>query len=355
MRSNCNLFLYVLVFTLFNCTHYTEYKTKKTNNAEDFFELYDNGYIFIEKGDLIEKKIVNDKVISRQLSSNTYDTIYKPDQEIYKNIDNVVALSDIHGQYDLAIDILKNNKIINNTLDWNYGKGHLVIVGDIFDRGSKVNEMLWLVYKLEKQAKNEGGRVHFILGNHEYMVLHKNLKYVDEEYLLITKLLDMDYDQLYSNRTIIGRWLRSKPTILKINEDIFVHGGISKDFLSSNSFNIKKINEVMRKSIGRSKEEMTAKGFYDNYFGKKGPVWYRGYFRDNLEDQHISKILKQIDSDHIIVGHCSNNEVVQLFDNKIFGVDSSIKKGEYGEVLFIEKGIYSRGTRNGRRVQFNKH
>jgi len=252
----------------------------------------------------------------------------------------------------LAIEILKNNGIINSNLDWNFGKGHLVIVGDVFDRGPKINEMLWLLYKLEIQAKEKGGRLHFLLGNHEYMVLHKDLRYVHDRYKIATKLLGLEYDELYSNQTIIGRWLRSKSTIIKINNSIFVHGGVSEEFIAENGIDLSKTNQIMRSSIERSKQEMKSTDFYKTYYGKKSLIWYRGYFYDNLVDADISKILTQVNSKHIVVGHCSNEKVVQLYDHKIFGVDSSIKKGTYGELLFIKNNQFYRGTLDGKQVKF---
>jgi hypothetical protein len=318
----------------------------------DITNFSDGPYVFISNNKLIEKKILNGKVTSKVLEPTLYDTIFTPQKSIYKNVENIAALSDIHGQYDLAIEILKNNGIINSNLDWNFGKGHLVIVGDVFDRGPKINEMLWLLYKLEIQAKEKGGRLHFLLGNHEYMVLHKDLRYVHDRYKIATKLLGLEYDELYSNQTIIGRWLRSKSTIIKINNSIFVHGGVSEEFIAENGIDLSKTNQIMRSSIERSKQEMKSTDFYKTYYGKKSLIWYRGYFYDNLVDTDISKILTQVNSEHIVVGHCSNKEVVQLYDHKIFGVDSSIKKGTYGELLFIKNNQFYKGTLDGKQVKF---
>lgn len=326
----------------------------KDSNKNEYSELNDGPYVFIEKNKLVEKKIVNGKVFSKNLINNSYDTLFVPDKGVFKNVKKIAALSDIHGQYELAIEILRTNKVIDKKLNWNFGKGHLVILGDIFDRGDKVNEMLLLVYKLEHQAKDEGGRVHFLLGNHEYMVLHKDLRYINKKYKLSCKLLGLDYNELYSNKTVIGRWLRSKPTIIKINNNVFVHGGVSKDFISSNDFDIESINSTMRKSIDRSKVEMKSTDFYNVFYGSKSLIWYRGYFNDNLKDQDVSDILKLINSEHIVVGHSSNEEVVNLFDNKIFGIDSSIKKGKYGEILFIKNNNFFRRTLYGKKKQFDK-
>jgi len=50
----------------------------------------------------------------------------------------------------------------------------LVLVGDCVDRGQEVTQVLWLIYKLEIAAKNKGGSVHFVLGNHEIMNFQGN-------------------------------------------------------------------------------------------------------------------------------------------------------------------------------------
>ncbi|SDS30634.1 Calcineurin-like phosphoesterase [Formosa sp. Hel1_31_208] len=316
-------------------------------------DLNDGPYIFIESNHLIQKTIINGKVISKELELSSYDTIYPPETSVFTNVEKVAVLSDIHGQYDLAIAILKNNHIIDEDLNWSFGSGHFVIVGDVFDRGPKVNEMLWLIYKLEQQAKQNGGQLHFLLGNHEYMILHKDLRYLNEKYISVSDILNKGYDELYDNNTILGRWLRSKSTVLKINDTVFVHGGISQEFLSKTAFDIVAINEAMRVSIDKSKSELKATGFYNTYYGTSGLIWYRGYFNDDLKDDDIDTVLSQTHSEHIVVGHCSFDEIISAYDNKIFGVDSSIKKGRYGELLFIENGKHYRATKDGTKIEFN--
>lgn len=315
-------------------------------------ELNDGPYVFIENKNLIQKTIVDGKVITKKLKRSAYPKTFAPEMSTFSGVKKMAVLSDIHGQYDLAIEILMNNGIIDKELNWNFGKGHFVIVGDIFDRGPKVNEMLWLIYRLEQQAKHKGGHVHFLLGNHEYMVMRNDLRYVHERYLEAGQLLNLEYDELYDKNTVLGRWLRSKSTVLRINNHVFVHGGISQDFLSKISFDIDVINETMRASIDISKSELKSTEFYTNYYGKTGPIWYRGYFNDDLEHNDIDDVLSKTNSEHIVVGHCSFDEVIRVYDGKIFGVDSSIKKGEYGEILFIEHGSYYRGTKDGTKKEF---
>ena len=91
---------------------------------------------------------------------------------------------------------------------------------------------------------------------------------------------------------------------------------------------------------------------YKKHLGPDGPLWYRGYFFDNLKEPEIDSILKKIGVNHIIVGHCSNSKIVQLYNRKVFGVDSNIKSGQYGELLFIEDNDFSRLTSYGKNIKF---
>ena len=56
----------------------------------------------------------------------------------------LAAISDIHGQYNSMKQLLMVHGIIDEQLNWSFGTGHLVITGDVFDRGEQVTEALWL-------------------------------------------------------------------------------------------------------------------------------------------------------------------------------------------------------------------
>ena len=52
-----------------------------------------------------------------------------------------------------------------------------------------------------------------------------------------------------------------------------------------------------------------------------------------------------------VVGYCLYDDIFSLYLICIFGVDSSIQKGIYGEVLFIENDQFSRGKLNGKLIR----
>ena len=60
-------------------------------------------------------------------------------------------------------------------------EAHLVMCGDLIDRGPGDREVLDLVHRLQGEAKKARGGVHALLGNHEVMNLVRDLRYVSRE------------------------------------------------------------------------------------------------------------------------------------------------------------------------------
>ncbi len=90
--------------------------------------------------------------------------------------------------------------------------------------------------------------VHFVLGNHEMMVLRGDLRYVHEKYNLVAKKFKIKISDLYGPETELGRWLRSKNVMIRINDILFVHGGVSMA-LSETGYSMQRINKMVRDGI----------------------------------------------------------------------------------------------------------
>ncbi len=257
---------------------------------------------------------------------------------VIKTAEPIFAISDIHGQYDLFVQLLKSNRIVNDQLEWIFEKGHLVVVGDVMGRGDKVTECHWLLLKLENEAKGAGGNVHYLLGNHELMVMNGDLGYANRKYLMTGGLSRVPYDQLYGRHQLFGQWLSGKNVLLKINNTLFVHGGISQQALDFR-LSLKEINKLFKDKIyykpqkDIEKDQMVAELYYD-----EGPLWYRGYaYPYTFNPEKIDLVKSRYEVDHIVVGHTTLNEIKGLHDNSVVLIDSGIKWGEKGEALVIER------------------
>lgn len=270
----------------------------------------------------------------------------------YIGVDSISVISDLHGNYGAYTDLLRGAGVIDENLNWNFGKGHLVVLGDIFDRGKMVTEILWHVFGLEKQAAKAGGKVHFVLGNHEYMVLQNNLCNINYKYRKVEEICNSCYADLLSRETVLGRWLRSKPVVITINDIIFVHGGIST-VLVQRKIKINQINRILSRMLN---EESIQDDYDENTLrfmnGADGPLWFRGYFDAPVYNEgRIDSILHFYNKKHIVVGHTPGRETRSLFNNKILGVDSGIMFNLPGEILIYNKGSFYKSCPAGRRVR----
>ncbi len=267
----------------------------------------------------------------------------------HENVSKFVAISDIHGQHDLFQVLMKSHNVIDDEENWIYGDGHLVIVGDVFDRGDQVTETLWLLFKLEKQAKAAGGKVHVLLGNHELMILHGDIRYINPKYRFTTGSFGIEYPKLYDEHTVLGRWLRSKNISTVINGIGFVHGGFSQKVIDEES-SLKKLNSTFKEQVIKNSDLDENDGsLLSMLYFENGPLWYRGYANpEGFDLDQAESILDTLNLKTIVVGHTSMPRIVSVHDGKIILIDSSIKFGKTGEVLVFQKDSLYRGMLSGR-------
>ncbi len=203
----------------------------------------------------------------------------------------VVAVGDIHGNFDALVGVLQETGLIDAEQRWIGGDAILVQTGDFLDRGSKVREVMDLLMALEEQAVRDSGRVIVLLGNHELMNLMGDLRdvakegylsFVDENSEKRRQDAYQDYLELYKRRSQLlgqepsitpkfekqwmkrhppgfleyrdalqphgkyGGWLRKRPAIVQILDTIFLHGGIHPALAS---FKLRAINERIKWEI----------------------------------------------------------------------------------------------------------
>lgn len=270
----------------------------------------------------------------------------------FRGVDSICAISDIHGEYEKYLSLLRSQGIIDEELRWNFGKGHLVVLGDCFDRGDKVTEVLWHIFGLEKQAEKAGGRVHLLLGNHEVMVLGDDLRYMNDKYRKVENVLGVKYQELYSRQSMLGRWLRHKPILISINDILFVHGGVSPEMIRM-KMKIDDINHLFYQML-MFREVESESDLKNLIFLNEdhGPIWYRGFFDDyDFNESKADSILGYYGKNHIIVGHTPSVDFKTLFSGKIIGIDAGLGNNRPGRMLIISNGEFYKGTANGNRIK----
>ncbi len=261
----------------------------------------------------------------------------------------IVALSDIHGQYDLMVRLLRAHGVIDSRDRWRLGRDHLVNTGDVFDSGPQVTETLWLLFRLQRQARAAGGAVHVLLGNHEAIVLYDDLRYIHPKYAEVARRLGRSYSALYGADSVLGDWLRKQRVLLRLGDTLFLHGGIMPEQLDL-ALDVDATNAAYRASLGKPKAEVGANPDTARlYDGRISPIWYRGYFNGQLTTPQVQALVERLGIARIVVGHTTIGEVASFHDGHVIAIDSGIKDGESGQLLFIEGGKLSRGLLDGRR------
>lgn len=272
----------------------------------------------------------------------------------YDFIDKFAVVSDLHGYFDTLLKLLRAQGVVDNMGAWAFGDNHLVIAGDHFDRGDKVMEILWYLFKLEQEATAAGGKVHILLGNHEAMVLNSDLRYLNVKYAYTSAVFKRKYDELFTKNSILGNWLRSKNIVITINENLIVHGGMSQAVVDAN-LSCEAINAYFRDSIlVASGKEMADSEMISLLTGDEGPLWYRGqtdsitYHKDSLE-----QVLNFYNVNSVIIGHTYTPNIRSRYDGKLFMIDCGITRGLEGEVLVVKKDKYYSGKRDGSLNELN--
>lgn len=271
----------------------------------------------------------------------------------YPLADNMLVVSDIEGNFEAFKLILQSARVINEKFEWTYGKGRLVLVGDFFDRGLNVTEVLWLVYKLESEAEAVGGKVHFLLGNHEAMNLCGEYGYVRNKYLENAQLIGEDYRLWFDNNSELGRWLRTKNVVEKIGKYVFCHAGISPE-LARSTMTFADLNQVGRKYLGTSygliNDSMAQYVFNPNY----GILWYRNAAKNKLTIAEMDAALAFVGGERIVVGHTLVPEVTALYDGRLICVDlfhDENQRLDNLQTLLIEEGrlytLFASGEKRG--------
>jgi len=250
------------------------------------------------------------------------------------------VVADTHGEYEILAGMLVRQHIVDAQLRWSFGRGHLVVLGDVFDRGAHQTEILWLLYQLEGEARAAGGGVDFVLGNHETMALLGDLRYLNPKYLESAKTLGVQsYPQLFDRNSVLGQWLRTRATVIEVDGLLCLHGGISPELLARR-IPLRDINETVREALYEGPPgDNAARERSAFLLGENGPLWYRGYFAAesggvtaNADD--IARIRQFYGVRRILVGHTRVPTIMPLYGGEVIAVQVYPRHTETGQVSF---------------------
>ena len=275
---------------------------------------------------------------------------FNPEKTEYKKVSKQLVISDIEGNFTAFRKLLQGAGVIDANYNWTFGNGHLLLVGDFVDRGDHQTEVLWLIYYLEEKARAAGGYVHYVLGNHEIMNMSGDLRYLHPKYTEHNALMGQHHMTLYGADAEIGRWLRSKNVVEKVDNHLYTHGGISRK-VNTMDLSLGKINELARPFYADTSYAYPDANT-DTLYQEFGPFWYRGYFVGETATaaQIIDSTFDKFHVKKMVVGHTPVRDTISVwYDGRLYNVDTPHAKGK-SEALLIEGDKHYRVLPDGRKI-----
>lgn len=284
-------------------------------------------------------------------------------------VERIVAIGDIHGAFDRFVDNLKATCVVDDELDWIGGTTHLVQTGDVLDRGPDSQKAMNLLIKLESQAVAAGGRVHALIGNHEFFNAVGELGYVSDKELeafegrrarelrktsaakgdVDARPVELALREAYSASGLYGQWIRAHNAVIRIGDLVFVHGGVTPEVAE---LGLCGINDRVRADLG-SEEWAYSLSMKDH-----GPLLTRRYSGEDLtvaelmeRGAEIRRVLETLGARTMVMGHTVTFGLVEpRFDGAAFLIDTGMFEGYLGghqAALVVEGGsfyaVYAKG------------
>ncbi len=252
---------------------------------------------------------------------------------IFPFVKRIVAIGDIHGDFDTLTNILKKANIINDKLEWIAGNTYLVQTGDILDsknrggrwKSNQEKKVINYLINLRDDAEKYRGKVILLLGNHEIMNILGIFNYASNNdiktYGNRKKRL-----QYFSppNGYFIKNYANKSYIICKIGDWVFSHAGVLPKI--SNIYDINTLNNNLKLFLNNKLDINNRMKFINVMIGKYGILNYRGYGIDSPNCKIISNSLKNLGAKSFVIGHTPQEKINSKCNKKLWRIDTGMSR-----------------------------
>ena len=275
------------------------------------------------------------------------------------NYNKIIAIGDIHGDYQVFIKCLLMANLIDYNHNWIGGDTYLIQLGDTLDgkrpgvkidpeflkQSGEVEIIRYLLY-LDSQAKTKGGRVISLIGNHElYPYYLQNDKIFTNDFV---KTSDIKMFKTFAHGTDRIKFLqpgnsggillgKTRKLVLQLGEFLFIHGSITDKLINTNIVNrkvsISKINNDTSNWLqGKGKIPECLSDMSD-----ENPVFSRMYSNKKVfnesECKKLDKQLEYFDNvNYVVMGHSRFKKINSTCSKKLIRIDVSLSRAFGGKL-----------------------
>lgn len=313
---------------------------------------------------------------------------------------HIVAVGDLHGDLPNARKVLQFSGITDSNGDWTGDVDFFVQTGDIIDRGDDTIPLFFWMDKLRSQAAAVGGTVLSHLGNHEWMNVIGDWRYVypteiktfgsvsARQQMLTTGRIGRSWAANYTtaSRLPLHAYLGPPntpypPKSMKIHYEkdsdgeldpsyyydsskplshsaiSFVHGGLSPTYTELTPFpsRINQISDSLLAKLQRRQPPpphppnqypglpLSTTQEEERLYDGNGPLWYRGWATDPDKKvcADVDRVLAKTGTRRMIMGHTPDFKNIKArCGGKIIIIDTGISHA-YGGALSALSLYYS--------------
>jgi diadenosine tetraphosphatase ApaH/serine/threonine PP2A family protein phosphatase len=257
---------------------------------------------------------------------------------------DIVALGDIHGDYERLLTVLAAAKIIAGDpgspekVQWQAGKTVLVCTGDFINKWNQSLQVISLLRALQAGAARAGGRFVVTLGNHEADFLAGSLGKKTSDFVADLQRIGLRPKDVIAGRDKagMGAWLRSLPAAARVNDWFFSHAG------NTHGRTMAQLRDDLQSGI--DKQGYAAAILQDNdslLQARMHPQpWWEGDGDTGPQSKEkLARCVKALGVRHLVIGHQPGKvefadktvrklgELSQHYDGLIFLIDVGMSRG----------------------------
>lgn len=251
----------------------------------------------------------------------------------------VAAIGDVHGDLAATRSALRLVGAIGAADDrWTGGKMVLVQTGDQLDRGDDEQAIVDLLQQLSEEAAAAGGAVHVLNGNHEFMNVMGDLRYVtpggfaDFADVAGLDLSDPRLSEVAEPMKArvaalapggpYAKVLAQRNTVVIVGDTVFVHGGVLPKHVPDGVESLQALNADARAWLVDGKTG--AQTMASMVMANDGVVWTRLYSDPSQGGgcEQLDQMLTKVGAKRLVVGHTVQRDgVTSACDGKVWRID----------------------------------
>jgi len=260
-----------------------------------------------------------------------------PERLARRPAERLVAVGDLHGDLDAARRALRLAGAIDARDAWIGGKLVVVQTGDQIDRGDDDRAVLDLFEALKGSAKDAGGEVIPLDGNHELMNVAQDFRYVTPGSLAAFRDAGRGGTDgraraaAFEPGAAYARLLAQRPIFVDVGGTVFVHGGVLEKHVT---YGLARMDDEVRSwLLGQTPTPPRV------VMGEDGPVWTRAYSAAPGKDEcaELARVLERLGARRMVMGHTvQRGGVSSACEGKAWRIDVGMSRVFGGPVQVLQ-------------------